>query len=294
MARNQEKGNTLFSRWSDFKSKQSTAPGGDKKRPLLQSECASIPEADKWRRDVVREITKKVAAIGNAALGEHRIREINDEINKLMKKKYFWEMRILELGGPDHRKIKQHYDIEGKELPGALGYRYYGAAKDLPGVRELFREKDEELAMRRQRRTKGDISKLITPDYYGYRDEDDGVIVPQEEAMERQLVEVAVREHEAKRRKLQAEVKRSGGIFGTAELAALEGGEHDDEDVDFVLNAAERHMMAATVAAPGAAVAAGGGGGGGTAAAVPVVPTQQQMEELIVSHKKAALLSKFA
>ncbi len=29
-------------------------------------------------------------------------------------------------------------DKEGKEVPGSKGYKYFGAAKDLPGVRELF------------------------------------------------------------------------------------------------------------------------------------------------------------
>jgi pre-mRNA-splicing factor ISY1 len=36
---------------------------------------------------VVRDIVKKVADIQNAALGEHRIRDINDEINDLIKEK---------------------------------------------------------------------------------------------------------------------------------------------------------------------------------------------------------------
>lgn len=29
-------------------------------------------------------------------------------------------------------------DHEGKEVPGNRGYKYFGAARDLPGVRELF------------------------------------------------------------------------------------------------------------------------------------------------------------
>ena len=29
-------------------------------------------------------------------------------------------------------------DHAGKEVPGNRGYKYFGAAKDLPGVRELF------------------------------------------------------------------------------------------------------------------------------------------------------------
>lgn len=32
-------------------------------------------------------------------------------------------------------------DHEGKEVPGNRGYRYFGAARDLPGVRELFEKK---------------------------------------------------------------------------------------------------------------------------------------------------------
>lgn len=52
----------------------------------------------------------------------------------------------------DVQKGRQFYDVEGKELPGAPGYKYYGAAKDLPGVRELFAEKDEEAEIHKQKR----------------------------------------------------------------------------------------------------------------------------------------------
>lgn len=89
-----------------------------------------------------------------ASLGEHRIRELNDEINKHMRQKYYWEIRIRELGGGDFRKSRgtQYYEVEGKELPGASGYRYYGAAKELPGVRELFAELDDSMQERKKQR----------------------------------------------------------------------------------------------------------------------------------------------
>ncbi len=32
------------------------------------------------------------------------------------------------------------YDLHGELLPGSGGYFYFGAAKDLPGVRELFQK----------------------------------------------------------------------------------------------------------------------------------------------------------
>ena len=37
-----------------------------------------------------------------AGLGEFRIRDLNDEINKLLREKRHWEERIKELGGPDY------------------------------------------------------------------------------------------------------------------------------------------------------------------------------------------------
>lgn len=75
----------------------------------------------------------------NAGLGEHKIRETNDYINKLIKEKMHWEDRIRQLGGADYKKESYwFYDAAGVELPGSGGYKYFGAAKDLPGVRELF------------------------------------------------------------------------------------------------------------------------------------------------------------
>lgn len=40
-----------------------------------------------------------------AGLGEFRIRDLNDEINKLLREKRHWEDRILELGGPDYNVL---------------------------------------------------------------------------------------------------------------------------------------------------------------------------------------------
>lgn len=63
--------------------------------------------------------------------------------------------------------------------------RYFGAAKDLPGVRELLQQS----APQQPRRKRGELLKYVNADYYGYRDEDDGVIVPLEQAAERDSIE---------------------------------------------------------------------------------------------------------
>jgi pre-mRNA-splicing factor ISY1 len=38
-----------------------------------------------------------------ASLGEHRLRDLNDEINRMINEKTLWELRIMELNGPDYR-----------------------------------------------------------------------------------------------------------------------------------------------------------------------------------------------
>jgi len=73
---------------------------------------------------VIREIAKKVTQIQNAGLGEFKIRDINDEINKLLREKSNWEDHILALEGPDYKKLgPKLLDKEGREAPGSRGYK---------------------------------------------------------------------------------------------------------------------------------------------------------------------------
>lgn len=47
-----------------------------------------------------------------------RLRDLNDEINKLIREKGHWERRIVELGGPDYAKSapKVIWAAHGKDL----------------------------------------------------------------------------------------------------------------------------------------------------------------------------------
>ena len=60
------------------------------KRPYLATECNSLQESEKWRHQIIKEIARKVSQIQNAGLGEFRIRDLNDEINKLLREKGHW------------------------------------------------------------------------------------------------------------------------------------------------------------------------------------------------------------
>ena len=66
---------------------------------------------------------------------------------------------------------------------GSAGYKYFGAARDLPGVRELFDKPTAGPA----KRTRYEMHKGVTPDYYGYRDDDDGVLAKYERKAEAKI-----------------------------------------------------------------------------------------------------------
>eukprot|EP01028_Stygiella_incarcerata_P001081 TRINITY_DN1169_c1_g4_i3.p1 TRINITY_DN1169_c1_g4~~TRINITY_DN1169_c1_g4_i3.p1 ORF type:complete len:288 (+),score=104.00 TRINITY_DN1169_c1_g4_i3:125-988(+) len=139
MARNEEKRNSMLSRFLQLSEPEKRA----EKRPHLASLCEDLPSALKFRTQILREVGKKAFEIQNAGLGEGRIRELNDDINKLLREKYHWERRIIGLGGPDYTRVSQKFlEGDGRAIRGKGGYRYFGAAKDLPGVREKLQSEE--------------------------------------------------------------------------------------------------------------------------------------------------------
>lgn len=52
---------------------------------------------------IIKEMSKKIALIQNPGLGEFKIRDMNDDINRLIRLKNAWEHRIKTIGGPDYR-----------------------------------------------------------------------------------------------------------------------------------------------------------------------------------------------
>jgi pre-mRNA-splicing factor ISY1 len=220
-----------------------------------------------------------------AGLGEARIRDLNDEINKLIREKGHWEKQVKALGGPDHAALApKMFDADGKALPGGGGYKYFGAARELPGVRELF----EGAAKEKPQRSRAQIMRNITPDYYGYRDEDDGTLLEAEAAAEKALVARAEKEwHAQQRARKRARVGAGPGEAGAeageaagavaAGAVAGDGGEEDGEG-----------------AGDAAAARASSGAGGVVFRAHVPVPTQAEIEALVLEKKKALLLAKYA
>ncbi|CAJ0840634.1 1997_t:CDS:10, partial [Entrophospora sp. SA101] len=161
-ARNEEKAQSMLYRFREAQAVQLGLVKPKERRPYLASDCNNLKDAEKWRQQIIREISRK-----------------------LMREKGHWEDQIKKLGGPDYRKVgPKMLDHEGKEVPGNRGYKYFGRAKDLPGVRELF----EQDAPTPSKRTRFDLYKNVDADYYGYRDEEDETLLEYEREKEENLI----------------------------------------------------------------------------------------------------------
>lgn len=261
MARNSEKAQATLNRL--IQAKKDAAMGVAEKRPYLADKCDNLQDAERWRRQIIGEVTREVASIQNGAMGEHRVRDLNDHINKLIREKKHWERQVKILGGPDHQSSAPRVtDGDGSIALGTSGYYYFGAARELPGVRELF----EKQVAAKARKTRGELYKMVDADYYGYRDEDDGLLVKLEAQRTEAGLAQSVKEWRAEMKVLKRLRYKKLGI---------EDPEEEDEE-EFVINTGEGENEAQLFKAH-----------------VPL-PSQASIEKLVLEKKKKELLAKFA
>jgi len=173
---------------------------GRTRRPRAITTVETIPACEKWRGQVLKEISRKVTKIQEPALSDAQLRDLNDDINKLMREKWGWERQIRALGGPNYMRGGSGNvvtDDQGREIAGgggAKGYRYFGRARELPGVKEMFDEAGRRAAEARdgKKEKPGNemARKMVDAAYYGWnRDEEDGSLVGYERGKEREARE---------------------------------------------------------------------------------------------------------
>lgn len=178
MSRNSDKANTVLFRYQE---QQAEANGyidyNSTQRPRAVQKVSTLKDAEAWRKQVLTEINQKVMKIQDVSLSDYQLRDLNDEINKLMRERVAWEYRIKELGGADY-KMSSSSKIAGGVV--IRGYRYFGRAKELPGVKELLEKQQTEQKEKQQMKNKmknnaqklKELEQRVGLEYYGYRDEE--------------------------------------------------------------------------------------------------------------------------
>lgn len=145
--------------------------------------------------------------------------------------------------------------FDGKEVSGNRGYKYFGAAKDLPGVRELF----EQESIQAPKKSRAELVRNVDADYYGYRDEDDGVVLKEESQIQRQeLLNLALAEG----------ILDKEAINKAIDELFVDNKQSDEEDINFTC---PKKFISY----------------------VPYIPTQEDIKERILNTKKRELLQQF-
>jgi len=213
----------MLNRWLAYKREERTGiPRMGTKRPSSAASVESVQECERWRMSLIKEIGRKMMQIQSESLGEQRIKDMNDDINRCLREKAAWERRILELGGPNYRKFERIADeefmAELEPRPGnddiGYVYKYFGASRNLPGIKELFTKKEEERAAKRRR---FDYS-IADAEYYGLKDDDSEHLQSLESEAEKKAVEKAVKTWEKEN---QIKLKEKGA-FATPADAELD------------------------------------------------------------------------
>ena len=147
--------------------------------------------------------------------------------------------------------------------------RYFGAAKDLPGVKELF---EQEVVQ--TRKTRAELMKEIDAEYYGYLDDEDFLLLPQEDKCEKEARRLKIEEFKKKMESEVMEVSTEDNlvpedVYNTNEISDDEGEEYSlyTEKKKNNKSQKKKHL---------------------------VVPSLKEVEEAILEQKKRELLSRYA
>lgn len=202
MARNEEKANSMLNRFLRTKYGDDSTDT----RPTNTRQVETKRTAERWRIEVVHTISRRIKEIQNPLHDDDTIKQLNDEINELLREKWRWERRIVELGGTDHTaRTKAKFAEDGESFDfDSRSYKYFGRAKDLPGVREFLSQgrKAQEEADSFRLQTEASVRFLykgVDADYYGFGTEETAT------ASGTALVDLEAQREDAARRRVMAE-----------------------------------------------------------------------------------------
>ncbi len=153
-------------------------------RPYLSTLVDNIPDAEKWRKHIIRDIINKISEIQNENLTESDSLSLNEYINKLLREKLHWERRIKQLGGTDYTSMKNTlFDINNVIC--IDNYYYFGVAKQNKLVQKLIHKKQIEL---KTHYTYHQLQNIVrSTEYYDNNNSADNELLSIEHELENQL-----------------------------------------------------------------------------------------------------------
>lgn len=191
MARNEEKAQSMLYRfrkamqhadsdgWRNARRLGGGRGDGDSFPPssLIPSSCRSVPAALHARRELMKDLSRKITRIQDPELDETAIRTLNDELNRLVRLRKQWDETLRTLGYKERERAIRWGPESLPESGITQGYIYFGRARELPGVQELLNPRKEQPTKMPARLLA--MQEAANAEYFG-------VLAPDEEAQLRQ------------------------------------------------------------------------------------------------------------
>ena len=163
-------------------------------KSLNPATCTSIPIAEQNRRDILKEIHRKIGRIQDKELELAVVRTLNDEINESIERIRIWDERIRELGGLSKRSQRRIEEFEAAaigsddkemELLQFEGKYFFGRARELPEVQDFLKHRQEidkeSLELTKMRKQRSEMYAKVDHIYYGLLNEEQEKILKAEE-----------------------------------------------------------------------------------------------------------------
>lgn len=147
--------------------------GGSLLSSLLPSSCRSVQAALHARRELMKDLSRKITRIQDPELDEAAIRALNDELNRLVRLRKQWDETLRTLGYKERERAIRWGPESLPESGITHGYLYFGRARELPGVQELLNPR-KELPTKMPARLLA-MQEAADAEYFG-------VLAPEEEA----------------------------------------------------------------------------------------------------------------
>lgn len=130
-------------------------------RGLLPSQTFSVSVVRNHRRWLSKDIDRLLTKAWDPSLSKDELQAVNDDINRLVKRKAEWDTRLVELGGVLEDSGNTSVAI------GSAGYHYYGLAKQIiedGGSTDNLSIPVVKEGSKRQ----GYLYQLVNAEYYGF------------------------------------------------------------------------------------------------------------------------------
>ncbi|KAI3640694.1 hypothetical protein MIR68_001572 [Amoeboaphelidium protococcarum] len=186
MAKNAEKSKSMLYRWRETQLAELGLIVPRSKPVKRRDGPVKTSQLEIRRLQLLEQIGKKINVIVDdikqKKISEDELRQLNDEINDLMREKNQIEVDIVNRGGHDYKKnvLQATNPIanldQGRAIAdGRMDYKYYGRSVELPEVRDLFKEEDQLKRLRAgYPQDREAWMKVIQEDlYYGYARQQD-------------------------------------------------------------------------------------------------------------------------